>query len=81
MSDTRRHCDPEWKWAPGVPEFDELFGDKIFSRKHQEKDRRSKEAAKSHKFVKGRKNSRYNLQRKAEEVNLKEQMENVKHDD
>lgn len=75
MSDTRRHCDPEKLWGPGVPRFDRLFPH-IKTRKHQERDQNSKRnlGGKRGKFINGVRNTKYNLKRKIEKLMFKEEV-------
>jgi hypothetical protein len=67
MSDTRRWVQPGW--GPDHPAWH--YPD-VKTVKHQSRDRRSRQARKNHKFIKGLKNSRHNLQRKLEQLQLKE---------
>jgi hypothetical protein len=76
MSDTRRHCDNEAIWGPGVPLFDELFPE-IRTRKYQERDRTQKNIHKNlHRksFRKGEKRSRFQLKQDNTNQDLKEEL-------
>lgn len=70
MSNTQRWI--QFGWGPQNPEFREIHPN-ILTEKHLSKDRKSMRP-KNHRFCPLVKNSRYNLQRKNEQIALKEHL-------
>lgn len=69
MSDTRRYITPGWNPSHPNWHYDEM------TEKHQARDKSAHKSTKNHRFSKGIRNSKYNLEQKIDDLKFKEELD------